>query len=277
MKTQSNKLLMKEVAKWCMILASMFVFASATLAAQGNPGIAPSTSNITDVKTYADLGAEWWQWIIQIPEADSPLGDLWGAPDDMGMKCRMGQRGPVWFLASTLGYSLPGPENQIVRHCEIPGGKALFFPVINAGFFSFYNDDSTAEELRAGLDLCDTSSIRNLTLTIDGVPVARPEKYYTSAKQSPLFMVQLPTNNVWGYQTIDPSNEYTYLPYLLFSPSVHKGFYYYLKPLATGNHTIEWTATWDCDFDRDEEWDPVPYSENIKYELNVLKGLPREN
>ena len=215
--------------------------------AQGNPGIAPINSQINSVKSYADLGAEWWQWAVQAPLVDSPLLD----PD--GTKCRVGQEGPVWFLAGTLGSSVP-----TTRQCEVPGNKAIFFPVINAAYFAFLNDPPetrTAEAVRAAADAaCDTSSISNLSVTIDGRPVAKATRFFTSVDKSPLFQAQLPTDNIFLADTSS-------IPDLVLSPAAHKGFYIYVKPLTPGLHTIEWTATWDCG------------SEDVKYELDVLSGV----
>ncbi len=63
------------------------------------------------------LAARWWQW--GCPESGrSPISDKTGAlagqnqPDD------------VWFLAGTFGGSAE-------RHCTVPAGRPLFFPVFN--------------------------------------------------------------------------------------------------------------------------------------------------
>jgi len=268
MRTQPNNLLIREVAKRCMILVAILVSAGVALAAQGNPGIAPINSRITEVKTYAELGAEWWQWALQAPGADSPLFDTTGA------KCRVGQRGPVWFLASTLGFG--DLENQTVRQCDVPAGKAIFFPVINAAYLAFLQDPEetrTAAYVRTTVqNLCDSNSIRGLSVKIDGVEVARPAKFVTTPEQSPLFQLQLPTDNIYGASADPDDPNVFYIQELMLSPSAHKGFYIYLKPLSTGSHTVEWTATWDCDFDFDGTYSDV-MSENIKYELNVLSGV----
>ena len=58
----------------------------------------------------------------------------------------------------------------------------------------------------------------------------------------------------------------------MLSPSAHQGFYIYVKSLDVGEHTIEWTATWDCDFGEG----PEPLSENVRYDLNVLTGVSGE-
>jgi hypothetical protein len=241
-----------------MIGVTTLVSGGVALAQQGNPGIAPINSRITTVKTYAELGAEWWQWAVQAPDANNPL------LDDDGKNCRVGQQGPVWFLAGTLG------SGEITeRECEVPEGKAIFFPVINNAYFSFLNDPPetrTADFVRTQAENgCDSNSIRDLSVTIDGVEVARPARFVTSADQSPIFQAQLPTDNVFGLQDTD-ENASLYAEELVLSPGAHQGFYIYLKkPLAPGDHTIEWTATWDCFGE--------PFSENMKYNLNVLSGV----
>jgi hypothetical protein len=239
----------------CILIISLAtsVLAGAALAREDNLRIAPIDSKIITVKTYADLGSEWWQWAVQAPATDNPL------LDEDGSNCRVGQQGPVWFLAGTQGSGKP-----TVRRCEVPGGKAIFFPVINNAYFAFLSDppeQRTAEFVRTTAETgCDSSSIRGLSVTIDGTRVAKPARFVTTAEQSPLFQAQLSTDNIFGLTEGQ-------VPELLLSPAAHKGFYLYLKPLPPGNHIIKWTATWDCTFGTGT------FSENITYELKVLRGV----
>jgi hypothetical protein len=238
----------------CILTISLAtcVTAGAALAWEDDSGIVPIDSKITTVKTYADLGSEWWQWAVQAPATDNPL------LDKDGSNCRVGQQGPVWFLAGTQGSGKP-----TVRRCEVPGGKAIFFPVINNVYFAFLSDppeQRTAEFVRTTAETgCDSSSIRGISVTIDGTRVAEPARFVTTAEQSPLFQAQLPTDNIFGFTEGQ-------VPELLLSPAAHKGFYLYLKPLPPGNHIIKWTATWDCTFGG-------PFGENITYKLKVLTGV----
>lgn len=238
-----------------LMFAFTLLFAGTAFANQGNAGIAPISSRITTVKTYADLGAEWWQWAAQAPAADTPILDL------TGENCRVGQEGAVWFLAGTLA-----AFDSVERSCEVPAGKALFFPVINAVYFGFLNDPPetrTAEYVRdAAEELCDRETISELSVTIDGKPVARAAEFATSADESPLFQAQLPTDNVFGL-TEDIAEE------LVLSPAAHQGFYIYVKPLEPGEHTVEWTASWVCDFGAG----PEVKSEDVAYTLTVLEGV----
>jgi hypothetical protein len=215
---------------------TMVASAAGAHADQGNPGIAPIHSGIATVKTYAELGAEWWQWALQAPAADSPLLDT------TGEKCAVGQRGPVWFLAGTLGSENPMGD-PAVRDCDkVPNGKAIFFPVINEAFFAFLNDppeERTPEFLRGKLQC---TNVRDLSAFVDGEAVAKLERFETTPEESPLFDVQLPEDNIFGATEDD-------IPELLLSPSVHKGFYLYLRPLTPGEHIVEWTATWSASTD----------------------------
>ena len=237
-----------------MIGMTTFVSAGAAMAAQGNPGIAPIKSNINYVKTYGQLGAEWDQWAFQAPTADNPVVDL------TGEKCRVGQQGPVWFLAGVFGST--GPTAPVVRTCEVPGGKAFFFPVLNTGYSAFLNDPPetrTEAYIRAAGSNCDKDSIQNLSVMIDDVPVAKPGQFWIGAEATPLFEMQLPTDNVYGATTAD-------IPQLLLSPSVQEGIYIYVEPLKTGPHTIAWTGSWNCG--------GATNYQNIQYNLNILSGVP---
>lgn len=270
---------MKMMTKFMLGALVLLVAGYPQMAAAGNLGIAPIKSRITTVKTYADLGAEWWQWAVQAPAADHPLLDT------TGENCRVGQQGAVWFLGGTFGSGDLNDPTQ--RYCDVPGGKAIFFPVINVAYFAFINDEPpksrTADFVRATAeDTCDRNSIRDLSVMIDGVPVRNPGRYTTSAEQSPIFQAQAPTDNAVGVvddpEAADPVNGPLFAEELVLSPAAHQGFYIYLKkPLAPGEHTIEWTATWDCPGFQTPD-DPLPpvISENVVYYLNVLTGVAGE-
>jgi len=50
--------------------------------------------------------------------------------DPTGEFCHVGQSGPVFFLAGNFG-------GTTVRHCTVPAGKALFFPILNYFWVQF--------------------------------------------------------------------------------------------------------------------------------------------
>ncbi|MEV4424357.1 hypothetical protein ACN9M0_11025 [Streptomyces sp. R-07] len=64
------------------------------------------------------LAARWWQWARSAPESRSPVADT------TGEHAAWRQPADVWFLAGTYG-------GRVVRRCEIPADRPLFFPVLN--------------------------------------------------------------------------------------------------------------------------------------------------
>ena len=64
-----------------------------------------------------DWSAEWWQWVLGIPQATNPQLDTTGEFCDVNQPAS-----PFWFLAGTFG-------GDAARSCTIPAGKLLFFPL----------------------------------------------------------------------------------------------------------------------------------------------------
>lgn len=176
-------------------------------------------------QTYGRWAAEWWQWALGIPTAVSPLTDT------TGENCGQRQVDEVWFLAGSI-------VGSVVRACEVPAGKALFFPLINTIYVAFLNDDPekrTEEYVREEGSCTDPVQI---SVYIDGVKVPNPTRFSTGAggSQSPIFNVQLPPGNLFG---ADESA----IPELVLSPSAEQGYYLFVQPLPPGTHTIQWQAS----------------------------------
>ncbi|MFG3345230.1 hypothetical protein ACGF1Z_09200 [Streptomyces sp. NPDC048018] len=113
------------------------------------------------------LAARWWQWALSAPEDLSPVADRtgehagWQQPDDL------------WFLAGTYG-------GHVVRRCEIPSGRPLFFPVLNRQHTKHHSRTPLT------LDVVEAQAFLN------GVPL--PVREYTS----PFFRVDLRMHVAWG-------------------------------------------------------------------------------
>jgi hypothetical protein len=137
----------------------------------------------------------------------------------------VGQVGRVWFIGGSF------EKTSGERTCTVPPGTSLFFPLVNDGAFAFLSDppEQRTEQFLRATAACDATRV---TAEIDGVPVNDPEQYF---EQSPLFEIQLPTDNVFGRTESDA-------PQLLLSPSVDSGYYLFLRPLAPGEHSIKWSA-----------------------------------
>ncbi|MGE7386206.1 hypothetical protein ACQKM2_12105 [Streptomyces sp. NPDC004126] len=113
------------------------------------------------------LAGRWWQWALSAPEDRSPVSDTtgehagWQQPDDL------------WFLAGTYG-------GRVVRRCEVPCDRPLFFPVLNIQHTKLYS----RKPLR--LDVAEAKAFLN------GAPLDLRE--FTA----PPFAVGLRTHLAWG-------------------------------------------------------------------------------
>lgn len=205
--------------------------------------IAPSHTE-PEGQTYGRWAAEWWQWALGVPAAVNPVVDTTGA------NCAQRQVGDVWFLAGAFG------GDPVVRDCEVPAGKSLFFPLINNSYFAFLNDPDRSEEFVRSQAKCTQPA--GISLHIDGIRIPQPLITFTGRRgsQSPLFNVQLPPDNLFGA-------DQNAIPDLALSPSAEQGYYVFLYPLRQGRHTIQWTAT-GC---------TATGSQDITYHLSVINGL----
>ena len=166
--------------------------------------------------TYGEWTAQWWQWLMAIPEATNPNFDTTGA------HCAIGQAGPVWFLAGAF-------SGSFTRACTIPAGKALLLPLPNAlAGAGVFDCEPT------GPGLCNINTLRavaaslvgsvtTLEVTVDGRAVRSLSAYRV---QSPVFTLTYPEGAIFG------------LPSGTFTPNVSDGYWLLLAPLSTGSHTI---------------------------------------
>jgi hypothetical protein len=165
--------------------------------------------------TYGEWSAEWWQWVLSIPAANSPISDTTGA------NCARQQSGPVFYLAGTSG------GVAVTRSCTVPAGKSLFFPILNALWGSAVGDCRPSNP-RVVCNLADlrklaADSMDSVTLkaVIDGQPV---ENLGQQRVQSPALTITLPDNPAAA------KGPYT--------PNVSDGYWLLLAPLPAGMHTI---------------------------------------
>jgi hypothetical protein len=238
-----------------LLVVITIVMALASLAA--NPAVAEDKNDddkprIVPIErrpegqTYGRWAAEWWQWALGIPAAVNPLTDT------TGEHCAQRQVDQVWFLAGSL-------VDSVVRECEIPAGKSLFFPLINNFFGAFLNDpqDLRTEEFVREAGSC-TEPVE-ISVKIDGFKVPNPTRFFTgpSGSQSPIFNIQLPPGNLIGADE-------TQVPELVLSPSAEQGYYLFVRPLSPGTHTIRWIAS-GC----------TPGNvQDIRYNLTVVRRRP---
>ena len=210
------------------VLIGLFAFLYAASAQAYNPWplIAPIHTKPAG-QSYGRWAAEWWQWALGVPAVVNPLTDT------TGEHCAQRQVDEVWFLAG----SLFSPE-PVVRACEIPVGKSLFFPLINNFYGAFLNEllpTWTEEFVR---DAASCTEPVEISVQIDDIEVRNPTQFFTgtSGSQSPLFNVQMPPGNVLEVDETEVLE-------LVQSPSAEQGYYLFVLPLSSGTHTIRWTAS----------------------------------
>lgn len=197
-------------------------------------------------QTFGNWAAEWWQWAFGVPAATNPVTDT------TGEFCAQRQVGNVWFLAGAY------TSSSVVRACDIPAGKSLFFPLINLSYGAWLSDppETQTEEFAREYVKANCVEPLNVTFLIDGKPASPSTKYIftgESGSLSPIFTIQMPPGNVI-------SDDLTVVPQYVMTPTAEMGYYHFLPPLPPGSHTLHWEAT-GC---------VAGYSQNITYNLNVL-------
>jgi hypothetical protein len=191
-------------------------------------------------KSYGEWTAEWWKWALSIPLATNPLNDQTGA------NAASGQSGPVWFLAGTFCADLNAGCDFATasREINVPSGKALFFPILNAECSTFEGNGTTDADLRA----CAASSMdlaTGLACEVDDIPVTDLPSYRV---QSPSFTWgPLPADNMLLAFGVDAPAGTT-------SPAVGDGIYLMLPPLHPGTHRIHFTGFFGIFFGLDVEY-----------------------
>ena len=201
-------------------VALALLLAVATGLAQAAPNPLPPNSNAYG-KGYAELTADWLEWILAIPEASNPLLDSDGA------FAAVGQSGKIWFLAGTIG----GPP--VTRTVTVPAGTALFFPIVNYFWVNTpeYGDDPWSpaqEEYVRGILAANIDTAYGLILEIDGRTVPNVDRLRVSGAVG---KCTLADDNIFG-APFDP------VPH----DCVADGYWALLPPLSAGTHTIHFAG-----------------------------------
>lgn len=198
--------------------------------------------------TNGEWSAAWWQWLLSLPNAKNPYYDA---------NCGSGQgSGPVFFLVGG-----GDATHTASRVCDVPLGKAVFFPIING-------ECSTAEpktvyygsndrELRVcASKILDGIDINTLSVTVDGETLQRDQLTAFRA-QSPVFhFTDIPRDN---FLTPAPGTKYNKAS---SGFSVSDGYWVMVEPLSLGSHTIKFQGTIATG--------PSPFSQSVEYQLNVV-------
>jgi hypothetical protein len=164
--------------------------------------------------TYGEWTANFWKWVLSIPQQNNPNND------PTGQKCAISQNDKVWYLAPTFG-------GAAERTCTIPAGKAILFSLLVGECNYIENPELKTESQLRTCAMQGNEGSRSMEVTIDGVKLKNLENYRV---QSPSFDVTFPENNVYS---VKPGT----------AKAVSDGFWVFLKPLSPGKHELEFSAS----------------------------------
>lgn len=164
-------------------------------------------------KSFNEWAEEWTRWVLSIPRKYNP------AADSTGKNCAQNQNGEVWFLAGTFGGSAK-------RQCNIPTGKALFFPVVTkecsfAEDYDLKTEDELSKRVKEFMDY-----VTYMELIVDQVNLRNLTEYRAHSR---VFDFVFPEDNVYDVKSGQ-------------TLSVTDGYWAFLKPLPVGKHKIHFKA-----------------------------------
>jgi hypothetical protein len=191
-------------------LCCLAVFAVGGMGAQAFAAVAPPGSN-TYGASYAQHAGDWTRWALEMPSTSSPFTGTAG--------CEEHQQGRVFFLPIQFG---PGATFA----CDVSTGQSLLVTPIGGVCSPADGDGTTLAELRA----CAQSVfalVTHVSVRIDGVAVRDAQRWQFT---SPLVPVNFPQHNILD-ATAGPSSAIT------------AGWFYLVRPLPPGAHTIVTHAT----------------------------------
>lgn len=154
---------------------------------------------------------KWWQWFIAIPEKVNP------GVDETGENAGIDQlESDVWFLAGTFG------GKTVERICSIPKERAILFPVINYEMNSLEKPELKTESQLIKHVMQDQNDIVNLDAVVDGQKIPA----YRIRSDPSFFSITAPEENA------------VQIPFGGTTHATADGFWVFLKPLPTGEHSI---------------------------------------
>jgi hypothetical protein len=201
------------------IIILAFMMTPYTISLVRADSIKPGVYSVDDKPyglTYGQWTANFWKWMISIPQQDNPNND------PTGEKCAINQTDPnVSYLAPTFG-------GVAERTCTIPSGKAILFPLLVGECNYLENPElKTESELRVCAKQTNDAGSRSIEAVVDGVKLKNLDKYRV---ESQLFDLTFPANNVFSVKAGNTKD-------------VSDGFWVFLKPLPVGKHEIEFSAS----------------------------------
>ena len=143
---------------------------------------------------------------------------------------RRNQTGPVWFVAGS-----PSSDGQPVHlSCNLPPGKAIFVPVINAEWSTNEGGCGNTYQTLLTCAAAFMDQVTQRSFSIDGVPVDLGPDPQNQSR----FRVQSPQPPF----TIDAIVGNSFVP-AGTGTSVADGFYVLIRPLTPGSHRLLFSGT----------------------------------
>jgi hypothetical protein len=183
--------------------------ASPTQADPSDDGLLFSPHSQPYGRPYAEWFAEYQEWLNEIPTPVNPVTDP-ASPENCDL-----EDGRVTFV-------IAGADCNVPKHKAVAFSDAFWECSTAEGL-----GDTYAELRTCAVDNFETDFSRDVlrfTVRVDGRIVRNPRRW-TVLTPIPSDLIQFPKDNIWGAEP-GPSK------------SVSKGFFYILRPLGAGAHTI---------------------------------------
>jgi hypothetical protein len=174
---------------------------------------------------YAQLTAQWWQWILEQPVTGNPNFDETGEDAANGQP-----REDIFFLAGTFG-------GTATREITVPAGTALFFPLLNNVGIAPQpapqpkRDQNQVPQLRTlfAAPLIDSVTELHVTLDDGDGPVSLLDA--VTRVKSPVFKFTQPDeDSILGPGTFKAESD---------------GYWLFLPPLPAGTYVLNFGGTSD--------------------------------
>jgi hypothetical protein len=205
----------------------------------GADGVNPSVYSTKDKPyglTYGEWTANFWKWVIAIPQNVNPNNDA------TGKNCAINQKDTnLWYLAPTFG-------GAAERTCTIPKERSILFPLLAAECNYLENKElKTESQLRTCAKQSNDAGSRSMDVTIDGVKLKNLENYRAQS----VFDITFPPNNIFSVKSA------------INTKVASDGFWVFLKPLSSGKHELEFSAS------QINPSEVSNYNTHVKYHLIV--------
>jgi hypothetical protein len=190
--------------------------------------------------SYEEHAENFWKWALKMPAEQNP------ANDPTGSKCANGQsntNSSVFYLSFNSG-------GKSERACNVPAGKGLLIPVMQAEYSDKESPGFSVVDLNNAAKK-DQDSVNSLYLKVDDREYLMKDLLKYRSHTEP-FRVVFANNGLFGVTQGGPST------------AVSDGFYILTEPLTKGNHTVHYKSSLLCP---DPGCAEVAYAQDISYDI----------